>query len=455
MERLTVVSADAHAGADPEMYLEYLEPAFRDRIPDLVAENKMFISFEEQAASSKAAGGSRAALSILDDDDAISSGAGTVGAWDMARRLEQMDREGIAAEVVLPGVTTAVMPFFSAGNMPHPPELRAAGARAYHRWLHDATEVGRGRFFPIAAVSPHGDLAASLRELEWAAEHGFVGVHVPGETNDGAMPPLWDRYYEPFFAACAELGFVMVMHAGYGLEQGSFIKMLDDMGELLARSDLTDEEKRAEMRKDPFFNIRATRYRRAFWQLLLGGLFDRHPTLRLCFTELGADWVRPVLAIMDERYAVGDTPLTRSPSSYWTTNCGVVASSIRRVEVEQREEIGIDQLMFGTDFPHPEGTWPNTNDWLRAALTGVPEADVRKIVGENAIRFFGLDAAALAPIAARIGPTLDELTAGPAVDPQRLAAFDARGSFSLPARPVEAEPLVVAFDEDVRQLAGA
>lgn len=441
-----VVSADAHAGADVEMYRNYLDPTYHDDLDVLV---------REQAAQARlipghTGEGSRAALSILDEDGAIASGAGVVGAWDMRRRLAEMDREGVAAELVLPGVTTSTLPFFGSGNRPYPVELRAAGSRAYHRWLYDAVEPARHRLFPVADPGPCLDMAATLDELRWVAEHGFVAVNVPGSTFDPALPPLWDAYYEPFWAACADLGVALVMHAGFGLEQGSFQKLLEDQQQLLRRADLTDEEKRAEMHKDPFFNTRATRYRRALWQMLLGGVFDRHPSLRLAFTELGADWIGPVLAVMDERHAVGDTPLTRPPSSYWASNCGVVASAIRRVEVELRHDIGIDRLMFGTDFPHPESTWPNTRDWMRAAFAGVPEAEVRALVGGNAIRFFRLDAAPIAEVAARIGPTVADLTEGAPVAPEKLEAFDARGSFSRPARPVDRDDLATAFDDDVR-----
>ena len=448
---MTVVSADAHAGADVEMYREYLDPAYHDDLDRLAREH----TTQARLIPGANAMGSRAALSMLDDDGAIASGAGVVGAWDMTRRLAEMDREGVAAELVLPGVTTSMLPFFGAGNRPYPVDLRVAGGRAYHRWLYDAIEPARHRLFPVAEPTPCLDIDAALDELRWVADHGFVAVHVPGSTADPALPPLWDAHYEPFWAACEDLGLVLVMHAGFGLEQGSFQELLEKQQELLRRPDLTDEEKRAHMQQDPLFNTRATRYRRALWHMLLGGVFDRHPSLKLAFTELGADWIGPVLAVMDERFAADDTPLRRPPSSYWATNCGVVASAMRRVEVELRHEIGIDRLMFGTDFPHPESTWPNTRDWMRAAFAGVPEHEVRALVGGNAIRFFGLDAAPLAEVAARIGPTVADLTAGGDVAPEKIEAFDARGSFSKPARPVDRRGLADAFDEDVRLLRSA
>ena len=75
-----------------------------------------------------------------------------------------------------------------------------------------------------------------------------------------------------------------------------------------------------------------------------------------------------------------------------------------------RHEIGVETISFGRDYPHPEGTWPHTREWLRDAFAGVPEDELRLMLGENAIRFFGLDRDRLAEIAKRIGPTVEEIT---------------------------------------------
>jgi hypothetical protein len=107
---------------------------------------------------------------------------------------------------------------------------------------------------------------------------------------------------------------------------------------------------------------------------------------------------------------------------------------MHKAEVEIRDEIGVDQLSFGRDYPHAEGTWPNTFDYLRDLFAGVPEGDARKILGENAIRFFGLDAAKIAAIAERVGPTVDALTGdGSDVDAALIAHLDARTGYLKPA----------------------
>src|SRR6185295_10371158 len=105
-----------------------------------------------------------------------------------------------------------------------------------------------------------------------------------------------------------------------------------------------------------------------------------------------------------------ELPAQRKPSEYWRDNCIAGASFVHKVEIEMRDEIGVRNILFGRDYPHPEGTWPNTPDWLRDAFAGVPEDELRLMLGENAIDFFGFDRGPLEAIAERIGPRVADVT---------------------------------------------
>jgi hypothetical protein len=189
------------------------------------------------------------------------------------------------------------------------------------------------------------------------------------------------------------------------------------------------------------------------WQLMLGGVFDRHPNLRLAITEVRADWVPTTIAELDKQAAALATPLKHKPSEYFARHCAVTPSSIYRCEVELRHQIGVQQLLFGIDYPHYEGTWPNTPDWIRAAFAGVPEAEARAILGDNAIDFYRLDRARLEALAARIGPRAEDvLVAQPKVDASLIGHFDSRAGFSRKPAPVNVQQIDEAFAED---LAGA
>jgi len=101
--------------------------------------------------------------------------------------------------------------------------------------------------------------------------------------------------------------------------------------------------------------------------------------------------------------------LSKLPSEYFGTNIFVGASTMSKEEIRRRHTIGCDVAMWGTDYPHPEGTWPHTIARLRSDFGDVPVEDTRRLLGETAARCYGFDLAALRPIAARIGPTPDDL----------------------------------------------
>ena len=92
------------------------------------------------------------------------------------------------------------------------------------------------------------------------------------------------------------------------------------------------------------------------------------------------------------------------PSHYWARQCHVGASFMSREECEVRHQIGVPTIMWGSDFPHDEGTWPNTAAALHATFDGVPPAELRAMLGENAIRVYGFDPSLLAVHRDRVGP---------------------------------------------------
>ena len=180
------------------------------------------------------------------------------------------------------------------------------------------------------------------------------------------------------------------------------------------------------------------------WQMMLGGVFDRYPGLRYMPTEIRLDWIPATLAHLDQFYEEHreDLPAKRKPSEYWQSNCMAGASFIHKAEVEMRHEIGVETMLFGRDYPHPESTWPNTRDWWRDAFDGVPEDELRLILGENAIRFLNLDRDRLVEIARRIGPTVEEIHAGEPVTGPLLESFALRGGYLKPSEGDSQIPMV-------------
>jgi len=398
------------------------------------AENE---AFAEAAVSQRRY--SKEKLDLMDSDNRIRND-GELGAWELDTRLEELDHEGIAAEIVLSGTQLATLPFFHPTSEAYPPDMRAAGARAYHRHLADLMSESGGRLFGVADPGPCLDMDATLQELRWVREHGFVGVHPPGQIDDPALPPLYDSYYDPFWSTCEELGLVLNPHAGYGTVQGQFVikgmraMMGDPSDEDMLKMVMTADRGIDKMPYDSPPRVALTKPRRVIWQMMLGGAFDRHPGLRVILTEVRADWIPDTIGYLDQAFDDGRFPTKRRPTEYWETNFGVCPSSPRPYELDLRERIGVDRFLFGADYPHPEGTWPNTLDWIRTTFADVSEQDARKILGENAIAFYGLDREPLEKVADKIGPIpADVLGSGHSVSERLIETFHDRSGYNRPA----------------------
>jgi predicted TIM-barrel fold metal-dependent hydrolase len=457
MDEVIIVSADAHAGGPPQIYRDYIEERYKDDLEALIEENDAFVKGAISQMRYQ-----RETLAIVENGDAI-SGGGEYGAWEFDRCLKELDREGVVAQVVIPGHQVSTLPFFGTINTSYPAELRAAGLRAYDRQMADAMAETDGRVLGIADPGPCLDMDATVAELQWVADHGFVGVAPPGQVADTALPPLFDMYYEPFWAACAESGMVLNAHAGWGFPQGDSGAIRNGLREMLG--DLPDEEllekmmtanMQAMVPADSPQGMALLGARRLLWQLMLGGVFDRHPELKLVLTEVRADWLPATLAHLDQYFAQADIKPVKKPSEYWASNCLIAPSSPRPYEIAARHEIGIERFMFGTDYPHPEGTWPNTADWIRATFGGVPEAETRLILGENAIECYGLDRNKLAKIAERIGPSIGDLLGKTdQVDAKIVNSFHNRSGYASPAEVVDTAALDKMLAADLTAFAGS
>jgi hypothetical protein len=129
-------------------------------------------------------------------------------------------------------------------------------------------------------------------------------------------------------------------------------------------------------------------------------------------------------------------------------------SFVHKAEIEHRYDLGLDTITFGRDYPHSEGTWPNTVDWLRDAFAGVPEPELRAVLGENAITAFALDRDPLAEAASRIGLRARDVLGPHAVDAALIQRFGDRGGYLKPFEGAERLPeLDVLLREDLPHLA--
>lgn len=419
-----VFSADSHAGPSLERQLrQYCPKEYLEKFDEFAAELRQIQkgdvdprTFEQQLQAND--GRSirlNHGLTSPADAEAWQLARTCAGQQDPHARLRDMDSDGVAADCIFSGGQNGeVLPFssgfgFNAGPTEVAGELRAVGGHIWNLWLSDFVSVAPARHVGVMQI-PIWDIDASVREVEWGREQGLKAVNLPAPRADYPVYNL--PLYEPLWSACEALQLPLVTHSGGGENP---LGSETEGGWLLSGAEHL------------FFA------RRALWQLISGGVFERHPGLKLVFTEQRAGWVPYTLNDLDSIYlSFYAPPLPRAPRDYWFSNCYLSGSFLARFEAEMRHDVGLKNLMWGTDYPHYEGTWPNTRLAMRHTLAGLPEEDVRLILGENALSVFDLDSAYLRVIADAIGPRPEEINqpvADADLPAHRGLAFRKVGSF--------------------------
>jgi predicted TIM-barrel fold metal-dependent hydrolase len=375
----TIISADTHAGGSHAHYREYLESRYLD---DFDAWRGRY----------------RNPFKDLGDDRRLRN-------WDNEMRSSAQLRDGVVGEVMFPNTVPPFFPSFVLAAPPPKPgeyEHRLAGIRAHNRWLVDFCadfpdqRAGIGQIFT-------NNLEDALEDARWIADHGLRGgLLIPNVPPDAVWieHQLYDPYWEPLWALCEEAGIVVNSHGGTGVP---------DFGNVPAAGLLF-------MGEFQFYS------ERPFLHLLLSGVFERHPRLKFVMTEMGAYWLPDLLARLDrtiirirESRAVGelrygeDSILPMTASEYFHRNCWVGISQPKLPDVEAITALGIDRFMWGSDYPHDEGTAPYTREHLRQLFHAWPEEDMRRLLGGTASDVYRYDLGALQPLAAQWGPTVEAL----------------------------------------------
>ena len=381
-DRYIVISADCHGGGNIYAYRDYLPARLRDE-------------FDAWASS----------YEIPYDD---MKGLEGYKNWDSDRRLQEMEDDGIVAEVIYPNTVPPFFPKPSLGEQPPAANAgdvakRWEGLKAHNRWLADFCATTPGRRAGIAQIMLH-DIPAAVEEIRWAKQAGLTGgVLLPGAPPGSGLPPLYDAaYYGPIWEVCEELDLPLNHHSG------SAAPPMRD----------TDED-------TVVFILEVTWWaHRAFTHLLVGGAFERHPELKFVLTEQGTAWIPDELARLDGMFyrfatAVGSqeyewglpvvSRLSLSPSQYWARQCFVGSSFIRPPEVELRHQVGLNKIMWGSDYPHKEGSPPWSREAMRASFAGIDPDEVQTMLGLTAAHVYGFDLDELRPIADKVGPTVAEI----------------------------------------------
>ena len=406
-----VISSDCHAGALPATYNEYMPKKFHEAANawwinyarEMMSRAGTFFDQEAvEAYSDKAGEGGGRMQAMSDpntkpDDDSLlrmltdetSPFAPRRGEFDAAVRLQELEADGIAGEIVFPQMAP-----FGAGLMQYRNEVDAeqnlAGCRAYNRWLADFCNTNPGRHAGVALINVD-DIDVTVQEIRDAKEMGlWGGVLLP--TSTGTHPFYHHPRYEALWQVCEELDMPVQSHSGWS----------PDYGDLPSATAMFISE------VDMWAH-------RPFTAMLWSGAFERHPGLKYIMTEQGCAWILETLRCLEFK---ADNPifkhftkdLSLRPSEYFARQCWLGASFMPAHEGVRRHDIGLDKLMWGSDYPHLEGTWPNTMDSLRDTFGSYPENEIRTILGTTAAEVYNFDLKLLSEIGAKIGPSVADIT---------------------------------------------
>ena len=129
-------------------------------------------------------------------------------------------------------------------------------------------------------------------------------------------------------------------------------------------------------------------------QLIFTGVFERFPELHVSMIETGVGWMPHFLEQIDDRYwrnrSWGNIPINQPPSYYWFKNMSATFISDRN-GIENRYGVGVDNIMWSTDYPHHGNDWPYSRKTISDMMGHIPADERRKIQGDNAVRIFNLE----------------------------------------------------------------
>jgi len=283
---------------------------------------------------------------------------------DPALRLKDQDRDGVQAEVIygILGAATRLGDHEAATEM----------FRIYNDWLVDFCRHAPDRFIGLACL-PYGDIEAAVAEIHRVAKLGLRGMELSCSWD---MEPMWHPLWEPLWQAVSDVNLPLHFHTFPSLPPD---KLAQQKG-LTRRAALFTVVSGFQMN---LINIVAA--------VIGAAVLERYPNLRISFGESGIGWLPYALDRMDFEWEdrFRDLGLTMRPSDYWRRQCKATFQ-FDRIGTKLVEDIGVETLMWGSDYPHGDGVWPESTKYIEEQFADLSRDDVHKITCENAGRFYGV-----------------------------------------------------------------
>jgi predicted TIM-barrel fold metal-dependent hydrolase len=352
-----VNSADSHVVEPLDLWVHRLPEHLRDRAPRIEEVDGRWLFVVEGMRPRKMGGPSTGA-------PAAEASGFRPGGSDPDQRAADLDADGVWGEVLYP--TIALF-----GFMIPDPELRIETARAYNDWLAE-TFAAASRRFAGAAMIPVQEIDVAVAEIERVANLGLRSVMLPMHAP-ADLPYNLDRY-DPVWAAAQTHGMPISFHVGTGsnpvTERGSGGAVINYVEVGLGAP-------------------------RTLVYIASSGVLERYPELHVVMVECGAGWLSWLMERMDEAFeehAGWVHPKLAEPPSFYVRRQGHVTFGNDAAGVVNRGFTGVEPLLWASDYPHPEGTWPHTQETLERIFAGVDPAARALITGGTTARLYGLEA---------------------------------------------------------------
>jgi predicted TIM-barrel fold metal-dependent hydrolase len=296
-------------------------------------------------------------------------------AYDPRERLTALDHDGVDAEVLFPNPPGGT--FFEFGDR----DFELDVVRAYNDSLTGWARAS-DRYLPLAIIPYLSEPLTIAREIERAASGGHRGINCLGEMP-APLPHLTDPYWYPVWDVCQELELPVHIHGSAGVRAGASVRKWSGYTPRQAHSAMTATSAVTPAQVVP--------------HLIFSGMTQRFPRLKIVFAEAGIGGLNYVLAACDHEW---------ESRRLWTEGLGTRPSDTVRRQVyvnfwfeaegiKLRHDIGIDNIMWESDFPHVASYYPRSWHEVNRVLEGVPPEDRRKLLYENAIRLYRIDAIGL------------------------------------------------------------
>jgi predicted TIM-barrel fold metal-dependent hydrolase len=294
------------------------------------------------------------------------------GCFQQAERIADMTLNGVQAQMCFPNYPRFCGQLFLWGK---DKELAALCVQAYNDWMVEEWCAGTdGRLIPLCIV-PLWDVALAVAEVRRNAARGVRAVAFSELPSYLDLPSIHTGQWDPFFAACEETGTVLAMHIGSGTKTP---KTSDDAPEAVQGTII-------------FGNSVAS-----LVDFLFSGVLHRFPNLKLLYAEAQIGWIPYVLERTDDvwhthrGWAHGQDKCPELPSTYYYRQ---VYSCFFKdpVGVSVLDRVGVDNVLFETDYPHQDGTWPHSREAAALQFGHLPQDQIDKIARGNAIKLLGLE----------------------------------------------------------------